>query len=586
MSLLERIETPAGDEEIEPGRRLIRAGEGGGVSFVERLSARLHRLAWKTPFHRFRLKGRFPLKLLAVPKDPIAGDKAAGLEILRGTIVFGGHRASAATIDFNDPALPPPLSDHVQSFAWLRDLASAAPRGRASQLCERLVRTWLSQCAGDVAERSWRADLWARRIFFWSAYAPYLLSSGDLVYRSAVLNAMARGSRHLDRSADRAPKGLDRITAWCGVIASALVIQGGSARLGRGEAGLARALADSLHEDGGLVSRSPVEQLALVERLGELRSVYAAARKQLPDAVGDALARSARALLGATLGDGALGSWQGGNMGSRQRVAAAIEGSGQAVRPLRQALGWGYQRIEAKKTVVLLDAAPPPPAGAIRDGCASTLAFEMSDGADRLIVNCGGPGEWRGAIDGDIVKALRSTAAHSTLTVSDRNSTAVLDDGTLGRGVSQVEIARDGTGGVQRVDSTHDGYARRFGLVHRRRLEISGDGLELVGEDLLEPSGRRRPAGTAAFALRLHLGPSVEVTSTADGQGALLRIRGGGAWRFRCSGGALSTEESLWVGPDCTLHRTQQLVVAGNLGAAGGAEAAAAAIAWSLKRAG
>ena len=52
---------------------------------------------------------------------------------------------------------------------------------------------------------------------------------------------------------------------------------------------------------------------------------------------------------------------------------------------------------------------------------------------------------------------------------------------------------------------------------------------------------RGLPAGTA-YAVRFHLHPSVEITSTADGQGAILRIRGGSAWRFRCRGGRLAID--------------------------------------------
>jgi uncharacterized heparinase superfamily protein len=130
------------------------------------------------------------------------------------------------------------------------------------------------------------------------------------------------------------------------------------------------------------------------------------------------------------------------------------------------------------------------------------------------------------------------------------------------------------------LEASHDGYARRFGLVHRRNLELSGDGLELKGDDLLEVRGRRRRSAELGFAVRFHLGPMVEVTSTADGQGALLRVRGGGAWRFRCRGGVFSIEESLWVDGAARPHRTQQLVIAGTVPADG------AAIAWSFKRAG
>ncbi len=105
------------------------------------------------------------------------------------------------------------------------------------------MHKWLAAHAETVSEPAWRADLWGRRILFWAAYAPYILSSRDMVYRSLVLNTLARGARHLDKAADKAPPGLPRIAAWAGVIAAALVVQGGPARLSRGETGLMRALA-------------------------------------------------------------------------------------------------------------------------------------------------------------------------------------------------------------------------------------------------------------------------------------------------------------------------------------------------------
>ena len=158
-------------------------------------------------------------------------------------------------------------------------------------------------------------------------------------------------------------------------------------------------------------------------------------------------------------------------MASRRRVAAAVEGAGVApARSARRAAG-AISGSQAKASVLVFDAAPPPPPRALSGGCASTLAFEFSDGADRLIVNCGGVGEAQGALPAELVQALRTTAAHSTLTLGDRNSTAIHEDGSLGKGVGEVELSRDETGGIARVEASHDGYVRRFGLIHERRLD-------------------------------------------------------------------------------------------------------------------
>jgi uncharacterized heparinase superfamily protein len=578
MSLLERIDSTEGGADIEQGKRLIRVGDDTGVTLAQRLAYRLQRLAWSSSLHGVRR--RQPLKIVAVPKDPVAGDKAVGEALLRGEIVHGSETIAVDDLEFAGP-LSPALWDHLQSFAWLRDLAAAATRERSARLAEKIVQRWLAVEADKVHSPAWRPDLWGRRILFWTAYAPYILSSRDAAYRSAVLGALGRGSRHLERNADKTAAGLPRITAWAGVIASAMVVQGGSARLGHGESGFVRALAGALHEDGGLASRSPTEQLMLVELFGQLRAIYNTGRRDMPERAQEAMIASVGALLAVVLGDEALSSWQGGNMLSRRRVTAAVEGSAVDTRSLRQARGWGFQRLAAKGSLVVFDGAPPPSTRAFAGGCASTLAFEFSDGPNRLVVNCGGTGPWSGTLPTRLAHALRFTAAHSTLTLADRNSTAILADGTLGRGVSQVELSRDETGGVSRVEGSHDGYVRRHGLIHERQLILSSDGRELRGEDNLLPrKKRKRGAPTVPFAVRFHLAPEVEVTSTADGQGALLRIRDATAWQFRCRGGALAIEDSIWIDGVGRAKASSQLVITGEAPPDG------MNISWIFRRAG
>lgn len=568
-----------GADGIEPGRRLIRVAGDQGLSLTERLANRLHRLAWKTPLHAFRLRGRYPLKLLAVPIDPIAGDPVVGRALLGGTLHHEGETLDLERLEFGRTPMSPAMAAHVQSFAWLRDIAAAGPREQGAPVAELVLRRWMAAYGNNVVEAGWRPDLWGRRILFLAAYAPFILSSGDLVYRSAVLNGLARGARHLERGADKAPQGLPRITAWAGVIAAGLLIPGGDQRVDYGEAGLARALAAALYPDGGLASRSPVTQLELIELLSQLRAVYLARRRDPAEVVEQALARAVPALLGVTMGDGGLSSWQGGAPVSQARIAAAVEASTVRARPLRQARDWGYQRLSCGQTVLVLDAAPPPVSRVAAGGCASTLAFEMSDGVHRIVVNCGGARGGR-QLAKSLAEALRSSAAHSTLIVADANSTAIHADGSLGRGVGEVELDRQEQDQGSRLEVSHDGYCRRHGFLHQRQLILAADGRELRGEDVLIPAGRRRRGPDTPFAIRFHLSPEVEVTPTADTLGALLRLGDGRLWQFRCRGGTLTVDESLWIDANGDPQKTSQLVIEG-LAPAGGTSAS-----WMFKRAG
>ena len=281
-----------------------------------------------------------------------------------------------------------------------------------------------------------------------------------------------------------------------------------------------------------------------------------------------------------THSDGGMGSWQGSGATPAAQIQAIVQASGVRTRPLKQARDWGYQRLVGNKVVVLADAAPPPIARVTEAGCASTLAFELSDGDERIVVNCGGAALTGATIPADLARGLRTTAAHSTLIVADSNSTAILANGSLGKGVTEVELDRRETTQGSRLEMSHDGYARRHGLIHRRLLILSPNGRELRGEDMLLPAPRTRRKGDKGFALRFHLGPHISASLTADGLGGLLRIAGGPLWQFRTSEGRLAVEESLWVDGEGRPHPTEQLVVT-SIAPAGGAS-----IGWIFKHIG
>jgi uncharacterized heparinase superfamily protein len=568
------------NEEIPVGKRLVRVRSDIGLSLSERFAAHFYRLTWRTPLHAFKLRGRHPLKLLAVPVDPVVGNAATGRALLSGMFAWQGESLPLEAADFGETALSPTFTNYLQQFAWLRDLASAGTRTETSPVAEALMRNWLAAHAEKVSEPAWRPDLWGWRILFWASHAPLILSSTDLVYRSAVLNALARGARHLDRTADSAPIGLPRLSAWAGVIVAGLLISGNNPRRSFGEAGFAKALATAFSSDGGIVCRTPRNQLDAVALLSMLREVYAARRIEFPDTMAAMLARAVPALTGVTLGDGGLSSWQGSPPLPREQVEAVIVASAVRTRPLRQPRDWGYQRLAAANTIVVVDAAPPPIARVAGGGCASTLAFELSDGPHRLIVNCGGGNAGKVSTSPALAEGLRTTAAHSTLILADSNSTAVLGNAMLGKGVTEVELDRFETEAGSQVQIMHDGYARRFGLLHQRVLTLTSDGRELRGEDRLLPAKDGRKAGVSQFSVRFHLAPGVEATLTADGMGVLLRIAEGALWQYRVRGAKLAIDDSIWIDGDGRPIPTLQLVASGESPAGG------ASLSWTLKRAG
>lgn len=579
------------DEANEDSFRLTRDLGDRGPSLVERLSDRLDRFSFASPVHRLRLKGRFPLKLIAIPEDPIPGDPALGQRLKGGRLFRDGYGQGMHDARMDTPDAPQSWRDWVHGWGWLRDLSSTGRLDPADiSRVEALSKRWLTRFH-DYDEAAWGPVVTGRRIVMAICYAPLVMPSHDHIHRSAVLNGVARWGRHLDRAAPRMPPGFGRAEAAIGLIGSALMLPGGDERLSRAQALLAETLQQLLPGDGAsIVSRSPLD----LARLGELMLVLAAfhrARAQKPPAtVSDTLDKVRTSLSALAMGDGLPPPWHGG-----QPDAAQMARLGAGRSDALPARGSGYQRLQAGSLRVMIDAGPPPAARLCGTAHASTFALVATDGPRRLIVNCGAERGTQGprGFPPDLVMGLRSTAGHSALVLADTNSSRLHDGGPrrLG-GVEEVLVEARSTLQGQWFEGRHDGWRRRFGYDHIRRLWLNPDGDDLRGEDRLEPVrsgiGRPRQRNSLPFAIRFHLGPEAEATLTQDGRGALIRLPGAkpsptSAWAFRTSfnhaPGVLAIEPSLLIDADGSSHEIQQLLLTGLVEPGGTAD-----VSWSFRR--
>jgi uncharacterized heparinase superfamily protein len=390
-------------------------------------------------------------------------------------------------------------------------------------------------------------------------------------------------------------QGLPRVQAIAGLIGSALILPGGEERLARGLQLLEESLAAVLHADGAPVSRSPLD----LAQLGDLMLVLEAfhtARMQKPSAPVARTLEQVRQTLGAlALGDGLAAPWHGGQPSRAQmeRLRAVPLDS----PPPRSS---GFQRLAAGTVRLVMDAGPPPPARLNAATHASTLAFVFTDGARPILVSCGAERGAEGprAFPPELVSGLRSTAGHSALVLADTNSSRLPDGGPrrLG-GVEEVVVESRQTREGQWLEARHDGYRKRQGYDHLRRLWLNPDGTDLRGEDQLlpvrNPLAMARSRAALPVAIRFHLGAGAVATPTQDGRGVLITLPGTGkverggqpdlAWAFRASfnhaPGVLGIEPSLLVGPDGSTQEIQQILLTTMVEPGQPAD-----ISWSFKR--
>jgi uncharacterized heparinase superfamily protein len=196
------------------------------------------------------------------------------------------------------------------------------------------------------------------------------------------------------------------------------------------------------------------------------------------------------------------------------------------------------------------------------------LSFEMSSGTELVFVNGGAPGasdtRWR--------TTARATASHNALVLAESSSSKLIRHAALAgfigappiRGPAHVKATLEEHGGNVELSAEHDGYADRFGLVHKRALALSANGTRLLGVDrLVAPKLSRKPKDPLPFALHFHLHPDAACRLGDEKGVALITLHSGKVWHFNVEGASLSIEDSTFFVDSAGPRAALQLVVRG-----------------------
>lgn len=537
-----------------------------GPSLLSRLgdliSSNIRSLGYRTLFYSWRLKGSYPLKLTTIPEDPWPGDKARGDAFLDGHYRWNSFERQSASPPFRAENAPEDFLAYLHSFCWLRDVVAAGRPEEAQLFVEACVRRWIDDFS-TFHPLAWRADILGERFIHFTAYAPVILANNDLVYRSKVLNALARQARHLMRSAAKAGDGLPKIKAATGLIYSGLLLPGAMARQAKGESLLGRELNHFVYADGGVATRSPKDALDVLKLMISLRALYRKLEQEVPPPVQMAIDRLVPSLKGLMHQDGGLSAFHGSRPGNADGIALALKLAESTAHPTDNGAKSGYQRLACGKSLIIMDAGPPPATPYSAKAHSSVLAFEFSHKKQRILINCGSA-TGDSPLGLDLARMTRTTAAHTALVISNTNSAQLRKDGMIGRAADSTRyIRQEGPQGIW-LEVSHDGYERRLGIQQKRRLFLSADGLDLRGEDALtlaDARGRLSPLSAHDVDIRFHLHPDVEATPTQDGEAAILRLPTKGGWMFRARGAQLKIDDSLYIDEYGVMQRTKQLVL-------------------------
>ncbi|MBT9384149.1 heparinase II/III family protein [Pseudooceanicola sp. CBS1P-1] len=491
--------------------------------------------------------------LISQPEPRSTGSYARGFALLQGNYLFSAQIPTGPGTLWQVEAPDAAFLDEIHGFAWLDDLA-AVGSPPARDLAQRWIADWFDRY-GRGQGPGWRPELAGRRLIRLVHHALFLLRGQGAEAQNLYFEGLARQTLFLARRARSAPEGLPRFEALCGLVCAGLALEGMEARALAGIAALEREAAARIGAEGQIPSRNPEELLEIFCLLTWAAAAIEAAGRPPAPKLQAAIVRIAPVLRRLRHGDGGLARFHGGGPGIEGRLDQALRDSCVPAR-LSSGMAMGYGRLQAGRTDVIVDADPPAAGEAGAQAHASTLAFELTSGRRPVVVSCGTGrsfgDDWR--------RAGRSTPSHSVLCLDGASSSV-----QAARSETLAEIPRHTPHTLEEVsggicfEGAHDGYQKRYGLTHARKLTLSRDGRSLSGEDLLlalNDGGKRRfdRASKAAsrlgvpWRLRFHLHPDVRPDLDLARNSVTLTLLSGESWVFQPVGRfELTVEPSVWL---------------------------------------
>lgn len=508
-------------------------------------------------FYNWSLRGPAPERMVVRPVDAQIGNAEAGRIFSLGEWEPVGISSSEYS--------------YIQGFSWLRDLRAASlDRGSAAglrRMSRALVQSWIDYYP-KFESQSWRADLTGARLAMWlSGYEffgedVYDDTDEEEAFRDQFFASAARQARHLSRTLHKDGQNelgaIGVLQAIQGLLYAGLAFEGCEHWIHQALEALSREINKQILADGSHRSRAPDQLLQALQIFLDIRMNLRVGDYPCPEKLKLVIEQMGPALRFFRLNDRHLSMFHGAQESDAEVIDSLVSQAGVRIKTTNSLPCAGFERITQGRTVVIMDCGPVPIYPYDRHAHAAPLAFEMTYGRERMIVNCGSHPDdpaWR--------EALRATAAHSALTLANRNACEIRKDGHFARKVQNPSHIREETRSAVLLEGVHDGYVPLNGFAHRRKLYLSDNGNDLRGEDAL--AAAISPAKSVDFSVRFHLHPRTMVSLIRDGQEALVRLPTGTGWRFQQTGGYLTLEDSVYLGQGTQPRKTKQLVIYGQV---------------------
>ena len=219
----------------------------------------------------------------------------------------------------------------------------------------------------------------------------------------------------------------------------------------------------------------------------------------------------------------------------------------------------GYAILRNKKITLAMDVGSSPIKKFSKDYQSGALSFEIISKGKKLISNSGYFTNKKNKFN----KLSKSTALQNTLIIEDHSSCNFLKNEKSeyqikqGLKVSKKNIIFEDN--YWKISAAHDGYYKRFNIIHEREIEFYPEQEKFIGFDKIL---KKDVTKNIKFDIRFHLHPNTKVMKTQDNKSILIELEDEG-WKFSCYNFNIDIDNGLFFGNKNSYKENQNIFVSG-----------------------
>ena len=219
----------------------------------------------------------------------------------------------------------------------------------------------------------------------------------------------------------------------------------------------------------------------------------------------------------------------------------------------------GYIFLKNNKYAIAADLGAPPEKVFSKDYQSGALSFEFLSNNNKIICNSGYFQNYKHQLN----LISKSTACHSSLVIDNASSVSFTKQST---GINKIKsslkifnrkVIKDNN--YWSFEASHNGYIKRFGILHHRKVEFFHKISKLSGLDRIEKKENFRKYN---FEIRFHLDPEAKVMKTQDGNSIYIGLKNEG-WKFTSLNNKISYETGLYFGNKNNFVENQNILITG-----------------------